>query len=183
MVDDGRMPRPKRLGGKRRAWDIRALDRPLIVCLLTAMMLGAIKHGATSMPRKLPPFVERWRDRHGKIRVYFRKDRGPRIPLPDTIGSDEFNVAYEAALLGRSRAGSRASCPRRGRHNWRAHDLLQAERRIHRPSRDDQARIRLAVEALRTNTVIAPSRASRVSASSPAFCNPMRTGQAPRSRS
>jgi excisionase family DNA binding protein len=26
MVDDGRMPRPRLLGGKRRAWDVRALD-------------------------------------------------------------------------------------------------------------------------------------------------------------
>jgi predicted DNA-binding transcriptional regulator AlpA len=26
MVDDGRMPRPKLLGEKRRAWDVRALD-------------------------------------------------------------------------------------------------------------------------------------------------------------
>jgi integrase len=52
------------------------------------------------MPRKRPPFVELWRDRHGKVRVYFRKDRGPRIPLPDAIGSDEFNAAYQAALLG-----------------------------------------------------------------------------------
>jgi integrase len=51
------------------------------------------------MPRKRPPFVELWRDRHGKIRVYFRKDRGPRLPLPDTIGSDEFNTAYRSALL------------------------------------------------------------------------------------
>jgi integrase len=51
------------------------------------------------MPRKRPPFVELWRDRHGKIRVYFRKDRGPRQPLPDTIGSDEFNAAYQTALL------------------------------------------------------------------------------------
>jgi integrase len=66
-----------------------------------AMMLGSIKPGGMSMPRKLPPFVERWRDRHGKMRVYFRKDRGPRLPLPDTIGSDEFNAAYEAALVGR----------------------------------------------------------------------------------
>ena len=60
----------------------------------------AIELGVTLMPRKRPPFVELWRDRHGKVRVYFRKDRGPRIPLPDTIGSDEFNAAYQAALLG-----------------------------------------------------------------------------------
>ncbi len=26
MVKDGRMPRPKMLGGRRRAWDVRALD-------------------------------------------------------------------------------------------------------------------------------------------------------------
>jgi integrase len=52
------------------------------------------------MPRRLPPFVECWRDRHRKVRVYFRKDRGPRIPLPNSIGSDEFNVAYQAALAG-----------------------------------------------------------------------------------
>ena len=26
MVRDGRMPRPRLLGGRRRAWDVRALD-------------------------------------------------------------------------------------------------------------------------------------------------------------
>ena len=26
MIRDGRMPRPKLLGGRRRAWDVRALD-------------------------------------------------------------------------------------------------------------------------------------------------------------
>jgi enterobacteria phage integrase len=52
------------------------------------------------MPRRLPPFVECWRDRHRKVRVYFRKGRGPRIPLPSSIGSDEFNIAYQAALAG-----------------------------------------------------------------------------------
>jgi integrase len=52
------------------------------------------------MPRKLPPFVERWRDRHGKPRVYFRRKKGPRVALPGAIGSDEFNAAYQAALSG-----------------------------------------------------------------------------------
>lgn len=52
------------------------------------------------MRRKLPPFVECWRDRHGKLRVYLRRDRGRRIALPITIGSEEFNAAYQAALLG-----------------------------------------------------------------------------------
>jgi integrase len=52
------------------------------------------------MPRSLPPFVERWRDRHGKLRVYFRQGRGRRIALPTSIGSDEFRNAYQAALAG-----------------------------------------------------------------------------------
>src|ERR1700722_17874187 len=71
---------------------------PLIGCPSTAMILT--KRGVMSMPRKLPPFVERWRDRHGKIRVYFRKERGPRIRLPNSVGSDEFNWAYQTALAG-----------------------------------------------------------------------------------
>jgi enterobacteria phage integrase len=54
------------------------------------------------MPRRLPPFVECWRDRHGKLRTYFRKNRGPRIPLPTAVGSTEFNEAYQAALAGQT---------------------------------------------------------------------------------
>lgn len=52
------------------------------------------------MPRRLPPFVECWRDRHKKLRVYFRQGKGPRIPLAAQIGSDDFNTAYQAALAG-----------------------------------------------------------------------------------
>ncbi len=51
------------------------------------------------MPRKLPPFVERWRDRHGKARIYFRRGKGARITLPE-IGSANFDEAYQAALAG-----------------------------------------------------------------------------------
>jgi enterobacteria phage integrase len=57
------------------------------------------------MRRKLPPFVECWRDRHGKLRAYFRRGRGSRIPLPATVGSDEFDAAYQAALTGQLVAG------------------------------------------------------------------------------
>jgi hypothetical protein len=52
------------------------------------------------VPRKLPPFVECWRDRHGRIRIYFRKGKGRRIALPAAVGSDDFNAAYQAALAG-----------------------------------------------------------------------------------
>jgi integrase len=59
-----------------------------------------MKLGVTLMRRKRPPFVELWRDRHGKIRCYFRKDRGQRVSLPSNVGSDEFNASYQAALAG-----------------------------------------------------------------------------------
>jgi integrase len=72
----------------------------LIDCRSMAMMPQLTKRGGMSMPRKLPPFVERWRDRQGKVRVYFRKDKGRRVALPASIGSADFNVAYQAALSG-----------------------------------------------------------------------------------
>lgn len=51
------------------------------------------------MPRKLPPFVERWRDRHGKMRYYFRIGKGARTRLPD-YGAPSFEGEYKAALAG-----------------------------------------------------------------------------------
>ena len=74
------------------------------------------------MPRKCPPFVELWRDRHGEGPVYFRKDRRPAIPLPFTIASDEFNVAYQAALLARLEPVRERLAPRRGGHHCRPSD-------------------------------------------------------------
>ena len=47
--------------------------------------------------------IERWRDRHGKMRFYFRRDRrkgSPRIKLEGVFGSDEFKASYAAALHG-----------------------------------------------------------------------------------
>jgi integrase len=52
------------------------------------------------MPRKLPPYCECWRDRHGRLRIYFRKAKGQRIPLPVDVASDAFAIAYQAALAG-----------------------------------------------------------------------------------
>src|ERR1019366_7738748 len=69
------------------------------ICRSTATKL-VTRRGATSMAHRYPPFIECWRDRHGKRRVYFRKGRGSRIPLHAPLGSDEFNAAYQAALLG-----------------------------------------------------------------------------------
>jgi len=44
--------------------------------------------------------VDRFLDRHGRTRLYFRRGKGPRILLPGHAGSAEFMLAYQAALAG-----------------------------------------------------------------------------------
>ena len=75
--------------------------------------------------------MECWRDRHGKLRVYFRKDRGRRIPLPASIGSDEFDPAYQAALTGQLALRQRElgePCPK---VHCRSHHFLHARLRVY----------------------------------------------------
>jgi integrase len=43
-------------------------------------------------------YVDRFKDRHGKRRYYFRRRLGPRIKLPGEPGSEQFMAAYRAAL-------------------------------------------------------------------------------------
>ncbi len=49
-------------------------------------------------------YVDRFVDRHGHPRHYFRRPGGSRIPLPGLPGSDEFISAYRAALEGEQSA-------------------------------------------------------------------------------
>jgi enterobacteria phage integrase len=63
------------------------------------------------------PFIERWRDRHGKMRFYFRRDRrkgSPRIKLDGVFGSEEFNASYAAALHGTIESDDRPKIERPG---------------------------------------------------------------------
>src|SRR5260370_7145341 len=46
------------------------------------------------------PYIHEYRDRHGKLRRYFKRKRGKGIPLPGLPGSDEFMAAYRAAEAG-----------------------------------------------------------------------------------
>jgi integrase len=43
-------------------------------------------------------YVDRFTDRHGRQRHYFRRNRGARIPLPGLPGSAEYTAAYQDAL-------------------------------------------------------------------------------------
>jgi enterobacteria phage integrase len=44
--------------------------------------------------------VDRFTDRHGHVRYYFRRGKGGRIALPGWPGSSEFMDAYQAAMGG-----------------------------------------------------------------------------------
>lgn len=50
-----------------------------------------------TMPRPLPPYVQRHRDRHGKVRFYFRRGKGRFIRLPDPTDKD-FHAVYAQCL-------------------------------------------------------------------------------------
>ncbi|MFA5955992.1 hypothetical protein [Hyphomicrobium sp.] len=52
------------------------------------------------MARRVLKGVERFLDRHGKPRIYYRPNkRGPRVVLPTNASWDEFLIAYEAARV------------------------------------------------------------------------------------
>jgi len=52
------------------------------------------------MTRIRLPYVNEFRDRHGKIRRYLRQPGCKAVPLPGLAGSAEFMAAYQAALSG-----------------------------------------------------------------------------------
>jgi integrase len=67
------------------------------------------------MPRPKYWGVEPNRNRHGRLRWYFRPDRTkPRIRLPDSYGSAEFEAAWRAAVAGDPPPAPQ-SLPRQGR--------------------------------------------------------------------
>ena len=45
-------------------------------------------------------YVDRFTDRHGSVRYYFRRGKGARVPLPGLPGSSEFMEAYQSAVDG-----------------------------------------------------------------------------------
>ncbi|MBS0243672.1 MAG: hypothetical protein JSS20_15960 [Proteobacteria bacterium] len=81
LVAEGIAPRP-RSAEQGLVWDIDALERARPAMLIANLGL-----------RNIDRFV----DRHGKTRCYYRSGRGPRVRLPGMPGSPEFMSAYEAA--------------------------------------------------------------------------------------
>ena len=118
-VADGLMPKPFRLYG-RVLWCRQALDSA-IDALRDAQSEAEVHEGFGHVG-ELPvtgfklKFVDRFVDRHGRPRHYFRRDRGARVLLPGEPGSTEFMRAYEAALAG-GPFPLRRPCARRGTRN------------------------------------------------------------------
>ena len=52
------------------------------------------------MARRRFKYVNQFRDRHGRLRFYFRRAGFKNVPLPGLPGSPEFMDAYQAALAG-----------------------------------------------------------------------------------
>ena len=100
-VADGLMPKPFRIYG-RVLWCRQALDAALDA--LRDAQAGPKPRSASDTWAELPmtrfklKHVDRFVDRHGHVRHYFRRDRGARVLLPGEPGSAEFMRAYEAAL-------------------------------------------------------------------------------------
>lgn len=57
------------------------------------------------------PYVQRFKDRHGKIRHYFRKPGCKRVALPGQPGSQEFMEAYQIAEKVARTAGEARTMP------------------------------------------------------------------------
>lgn len=53
-------------------------------------------------------YVDRFTDRHGRVRHYFRRPGGPRVALLGEPGSDEFMEAYRLALASEPAVGIKA---------------------------------------------------------------------------
>src|SRR5882762_1947702 len=54
--------------------------------------------GRCEMARLALKHVHQFRDRHGRLRHYFRRGSAKAIPLPGLVGSEEFMATYQAAL-------------------------------------------------------------------------------------
>ena len=110
---------------------------------MTGERLARQQLGRTStMPRKLPPFVECWRDRHGKVRAYYRRDRGAAHP----VAQHHRLAGVQRRLSGCARRSTvghdgGAPCDRRSGHHRGAGAELYAESGVSRSASDHEDRL------------------------------------------
>src|SRR5690349_773454 len=88
----------RRLGAKARGWSgCETSSRRRCGHCRAGKLTTTTRLGVTSMPRKLPLYVERNYVK-GKSYYSFRRGKGARIRLPGDPTSPEFLAAYQAAF-------------------------------------------------------------------------------------
>ena len=95
------MPRPRVVKG-RLIWDIEELDVAFKALPREGGDGGEVEElvGRFLMTRIRLRHIDRFVDNQGKVRHYFRRGRGARVPLPSAPGTPEFMMAYQSALDG-----------------------------------------------------------------------------------
>lgn len=72
-------------------------------------------------------YVVEDRDRHGNVRLYYRRKGQPKIRLPGPIGSAEFLAAYRAAAAGIAQPrGQKPAPPTAGSIRWLCAEYFRA---------------------------------------------------------
>src|SRR6266700_262411 len=76
--------------------------RRVPVAFLTKPITAGTNEMPTAKPRRkrMLPNVERHKDRHNKIRYYYRVGKGPRTPISGALDSPEFMASYMAIANG-----------------------------------------------------------------------------------
>jgi hypothetical protein len=101
MVRNHQMPAARLLGEQRRAWDVCQLDIAIDQLASDGNDNRVDETWNDVDAPQATPHVERNHVR-GHTYLSFRRGKGSRIRLPNDSSSEDFMVAYRAALLGQS---------------------------------------------------------------------------------
>lgn len=80
----------------------------------------------TDMPKIPVKYINEDTDRHGTVRLYFRRKGYPKIRLPGPMGSPEFWEAYKAASRKESNPTKMMALARNGSFRWLCQEYYKA---------------------------------------------------------
>jgi hypothetical protein len=108
-------------------------------------------------------YVDRFKDRHGHWRYYYRPNKGPRIALPAQPGTPEFIAAYQAAAQQTARPIEPAIRGSPGTFDRLAHDYYQSTNYLRLGSHTQHV-YRLVIERLLRDAKIGSRLVSQMTA-------------------
>lgn len=101
------------------------------------------------MTRLKLDYVHEFIDRHGKVRRYFRRPGVKRAPLPGPVGSEEFMLAYQAALSAAAPVEIGACRTKPGTINALVIAYFKSDEWLHRLTDDTRKTRRRIIERFR----------------------------------